>query len=109
MEIASIGFRLFFIFLILNLSFVIIYHDALTEPNGSIYEPFTNHSKFDQKPVVEKKRKLIIISSMFRSGSSFLGSLFDKNPSFTYYFEPLSLFNEGPDKARVLLLNFSRK
>ena len=30
---------------------------------------------------------------MLRSGSSFLGSLFDQNPNFSYYFEPTTLFN----------------
>ena len=44
---------------------------------------------------VKNKRKLIILSAMFRSGSSFLGSLFDKNPNFSYYFEPTTLFSDS--------------
>ena len=42
----------------------------------SYLHPFSEHKK-----------------AAFRSGSSMLGTLFDKNPNLIYYFEPLTGFN----------------
>jgi hypothetical protein len=125
MERKSIGFRLFFIFLIINLIFVLIYYDNTTKLITSFvlqtpisasltnvtnpeekekkleadadsviptFPPSKDWTKFGSSKPPERKRKLIILSAMFRSGSSFLGSLFDKNPNFNYYFEPLTMF-----------------
>ena len=53
------------------------------------------------------KRKLIVLSAMYRSGSSFLGSIFDKNPEVFYLFEPMTGFqafehNAMPAKLEML-------
>ena len=45
------------------------------------------------------KRKLIVLSAMYRSGSSFLGSIFDKNPEVFYLFEPMTGFEAFEHKA----------
>ena len=44
-------------------------------------------------PVISNNSALIILSSM-RSGSSFLGQLFNQNPSIFYFFEPLFIFED---------------
>ena len=45
-------------------------------------------SNFIFSNINKEEQNLIILSSL-RSGSSFLGQLFNQNPSIFYYFEPL--------------------
>ena len=40
--------------------------------------------KISRSTALDKIRKNIYISASFRSGSSFLGSIFDQNPDFLY-------------------------
>ena len=55
-----------------------------------------NHGKLKNHP---NKRKLIVLSAMYRSGSSFLGSIFDKNPDVFYLFEPMTAFQNFEHQA----------
>ena len=53
--------------------------------------------------LVTGKRKVIVISAFYRSGSTLLGTLFDRNPNLIYYFEPLSHFNQKPEEQGRIL------
>jgi hypothetical protein len=48
----------------------------------------TKHYDYTTYPPVPKK-KIIVISAYYRSGSTLMGTLFDKNPNLLYYFEKL--------------------
>ena len=49
-----------------------------------------NHSASDPafKLTLDPNKKIILLLSSFRTGSSFLGQLFDSNPDIQYLFEP---------------------
>jgi len=57
--------------------------------------------------VTEEKRTNVYISASFRSGSSFLGSIFDQNSDFLYYFEPLT--GSKSDREEILKEAFTCK
>ena len=59
-------------------------------------KPDSQQFKLQSHP---NKRKLIVLSAMYRSGSSFLGSIFDKNPDVFYLFEPMTAFQNFESQA----------
>lgn len=56
-----------------------------------------------EKPDVKPKKKIIVVSAFYRSGSTLMGTLFDRNPNLVYYFEPLSHFKLLPEEQAQVL------
>ena len=63
------------------------------ESNNQIEKPYHEAHTFD------KRRKAIVLITMYRAGSTFFGELFNQNPEIFYHFEPLTLF--GYDKPNM--------
>jgi len=63
------------------------------DSNNQIEKPFHESHTFD------KRRKAIVLITMYRAGSTFFGELFNQNPEIFYHFEPLTLF--GYDKPNM--------
>ena len=58
-----------------------------------------------QKPSHQKRNAYLLIT-LYRSGSTLTGEMFNRNKDFLYYFEPLAVFgnNEAP-KQKFKMLN----
>ena len=63
------------------------------DSNNQLEKPFHEIHTFD------KRRKAIVLITMYRAGSTFFGELFNQNPEIFYHFEPLTLF--GYDKPNM--------
>ena len=92
--------KIFLFIIIINLFILYYYsfifnHEAMTKNTNVVYKIPENVHEIKMEKSNQKKaeKRLIILAAMYRSGSSFLGSLFDQNPNLLYYFEPLSLFS----------------
>ena len=98
-----------FLFIIIVNLFILYYysfifkHEAITK-NSNVEYKISEHVGGNEK-INEKKaeKRLIILAAMFRSGSSFLGSLFDQNPNLLYYFEPITIFSDHSDSMKYKL------
>jgi len=54
----------------------------------------------------ETKRKGYLLVTMYRSGSTLTGEMFNRNPDFLYYFEPLAIFgNNNAPLQKMKMLN----
>lgn len=51
----------------------------------------------------KQRKKVIVVSAFYRSGSTLMGTLFDRNPNLIYYFEPLSHFKLRPEEQAEVL------
>ena len=82
------------VFLLLSLSLFILHLIQISETLSSATKipfrlsPYTFDPAFSPPLNTSKSKRLIILLTSFRGGSSFLGKLFDENPTVQYLFEP---------------------
>jgi hypothetical protein len=94
MKIKRFGFIIVFI-IIINVYFYYKYSHSIQGIVEVRLQRFKKYHMNHEEEKREKKVSKILLVTSHRSGSTFVGELFNKNPDAFYIFEPLALIQES--------------